>query len=105
MAACRESGLTWTSVTSTSTRRGSSNSKPTMCSGLCRVTAALSPCADRLPLVVAPALIAAQRHFDGGVPGIRADLDVGYFHFHEARIFQFKADDLVQFLFYRFGDP
>src|ERR1017187_7295541 len=28
MAACRESGLTWTSVTSTSTRRGSSNSKP-----------------------------------------------------------------------------
>jgi hypothetical protein len=55
--------------------------------------------------VVAPALIAAQRHFDGGVPGIRADLDVGYFHFREPRIFHLKADDLVQFLFHRFGDP
>src|ERR1017187_8903872 len=28
--------------------------------------------------VVAPALVAAQRHFDGGVPGIRAHLDIGY---------------------------
>src|ERR1039458_3237792 len=55
--------------------------------------------------LVAPALVAAQRDFDGGVPGIRADLDVGHFHFQEARIFHLKADDLVQFLFHRLGDP
>jgi len=50
-------------------------------------------------------LVAAKGHFDGGVPGIRTDLDVGHVHVQEPGIVQLKGDDLAEFLLHRFGDP
>src|ERR1035438_668388 len=55
--------------------------------------------------VVAPALVAAQGHFDGGVPGIRAHLDRSEEHTSEARIFHLEADDLIEFFFHRLPGP
>ncbi len=67
-----------------------------------QVSGGVFQCRQRLLLLP---LSAPNSHFHGCVLSIRIDMNFHYFHRQQTRIGRLKANQLRQFLSYRFGDP
>jgi hypothetical protein len=60
---------------------------------------------ERRKCLILFAFVAVEAYFDGGMPGIGADLNLGHIDLEQTRIVQLKPNDLTEFLADRLANP